>query len=510
MKLRTPSRVSANARIRIILSFLLFPLAIACLVPEALHAQSAAPQTKAAAGWSNPLDSPSLEKKVEALLQKMTLEEKIGQLVQYSAGQATGPSSGRTDDKDMIRKGQVGSLFNVTGSRETNALQRIAVENSRLHIPLIFGLDVIHGYRTTFPIPLGLAATWNPEVVEKAARVAAQEASAGGGRWTFSPMGGIARDARWGRISEGAGEDPYLGALMARAYVRGYQGEHLDAPDSIVACPKHYVGYGAAEGGRDYNTTEISEHTLRQFYLPPFHAAEEAGAGTFMSAFNSLNGIPASANPFTLKQILRKEWGFKGFVVSDWNSVGEVMAHGIAIDGSTAARKAFLAGVDMDMVSNLYHQNMLKLVQSGKVPQSAIDAGVRRILRVEFAMGLFDRPYTDESKESAAFLRPESLAIAKTAATKSVVLLRNETVSGTPLLPLSAKVSSVALIGPLADDAGNMIGSWGGLGRGEDAITLRRALTQKLGESRVHYAKAGEILSTSDSDISAAVSAEIG
>ena len=455
----------------------------------------------------NQLSSPAVEGKVNALLAKMTLEEKIGQLVQYSAGAATGPTSGRTDDKDMIRKGQVGSLFNVTGARATNELQHIAVDESRLHIPLIFGLDVIHGYRTTFPLNLGLAATWDPLIVEKASHVAAQEASAAGVRWTFSPMVDIARDARWGRMSEGAGEDPFLGSAMARAYVRGYQGEKLDAPDSIVACAKHYVGYGAAEGGRDYNATEISEHTLREYYLPPFHAAREAGVGTFMSAFNAINGIPASANPFTIKQILKKEWGFKGFVVSDWTSVSEVMAHGIAIDGATAARKAFLAGVDMDMQSNLYHQNMLKLVQSGKVPQSAIDEGVRRILRVKFAMGLFDHPYTDESRESAAFLRPESVAIAKTAATKSIVLLRNEAVSGALLLPLSAKVSSVALIGPLADDAGNMIGSWGGLGRGEDAVTLRRALTQKLGESRVHYAKGGEILSTSDSDVSAAVSA---
>jgi beta-glucosidase len=453
------------------------------------------------------LSSPSIEAKVNALLAKMTPEEKVGQLVQYSAGAATGPTSGRTDDKDMIRRGQVGSLFNVTGARATNELQHIAVDESRLHIPLIFGLDVIHGYRTTFPLNLGLAATWDPEVVEKASRIAAQEASAAGVRWTFSPMVDIARDARWGRMSEGAGEDPFLGSAMARAYVRGYQGEKLDAPDSIVACAKHYVGYGAAEGGRDYNTTEISEHTLREYYLPPFRAAEEAGAGTFMSAFNSINGVPASANPFTIKQILKKEWGFQGFVVSDWTSVSEVMAHGIAIDGATAARKAFLAGVDMDMQSNLYHQNMLKLVQSGKVPQSAIDEGVRRILRVKFAMGLFDHPYADESKESAAFLRPESLTVAKTAATKSVVLLRNENVSGAPLLPLSAKVSSVALIGPLADDAGNMIGSWGGLGRGEDAVTLRRSLAQKLGESRVHYAKGGEILNTSDNDISAAVSA---
>jgi beta-glucosidase len=444
---------------------------------------------------------------VSELLKKMTPEEKIGQLVQYSAGQATGPTSGRTDDRDMIRKGQVGSLFNVTGSKETNAVQRIAVENSRLHIPLIFGLDIIHGYRTTFPIPLGLAATWDPQLVERSMRVAAQEASAGGVRWTFSPMVDIARDARWGRISEGAGEDPFLGAEMARAYVHGYQGKRLDAADSIVACVKHYVGYGAAEGGRDYNTTEISEHTLRQFYLPPFHAAEQAGAGTFMSAFNSLNGIPTSANPFTLKQVLRKEWGFKGFVVSDWNSVAELMAHGIANDGATAARKALQAGVDMDMVSNLYHRNLLQLVESGQVPQAEIDEAVRRVLRVKFAMGLFDRPYADENKEAAAMLRPENLAVAKAAGTRSLVLLRNEAAAGDPLLPLSANVSSIALIGPFADDAGNMIGSWGALGRGADAVTLRSALQQRLGDARVHYAKGGEILKSSESDIAAAVSA---
>ena len=479
--------------------------ALVVLFSPGLPAQRPAVSGQGRAASATPLDSPDLEKKVNELLAKMTLEDKIGQLVQYSAGQATGPSSGRTDDRDMIRKGQVGSLFNVTGARETNALQHIAVENSRLHIPLIFGLDVIHGFRTTFPIPLGLAATWDPEIVEKASRIAAEEASASGVRWTFSPMVDIARDARWGRISEGAGEDPYLGSLMARAYVRGYQGEHLDSPDSIVACAKHYVGYGAAEGGRDYNTTEISEHTLRQFYLPPFRAAEEAGAGTFMSAFNSLNGIPASANPFTLKQILKKEWGFKGFVVSDWTSVGELMAHGIAIDGATAARKALLAGVDMDMQSNLYHKNMLQLVQSGQVREADIDEAVRRILRVKFAMGLFDHPYTDESREATAMLRPENIALAKTAGTRSLVLLRNELVSGSPLLPLSASFSSIALIGPLADDAGNMIGSWGGLGRGEDAVSLRKALMQRLGDSRVRYAKGTDFLNGSDDDIAGAV-----
>src|SRR5579859_2253567 len=429
-----------NAYVRIAGSFLIvLTLAVsASFLPTAL-AQTAS-EVKKGSDSQTALDSPAIEQKVSELLQKMTLAEKIGQLVQYSAGQATGPTSGRTDDTDMIRKGQVGSLFNVTGSQKTNTLQRIAVEESRLHIPLIFGLDIIHGYRTTFPIPLGLAATWDPSLVEKAARVAAQEASAGGVRWAFSPMVDIARDARWGRIAEGAGEDPFLGAAMARAYVRGYQGERLDSPDSIVACVKHYVGYGAAEAGREYNSTEISEHTLRQYYLPPFHAAEEAGAATFMSAFNSLNGIPTSANPFTIKQILKKEWGFEGFVVSDWTSVSEIMAHGIALDGATAARKAFLAGVDMDMQSNIYHRNMLQLVQSGKVPQSEIDDAVRRILRVKFALGLFDHPFADESKEAGAMLRPESIAIAKTAATRSLILLRNDSVAGSPVLPLSAKL----------------------------------------------------------------------
>jgi beta-glucosidase len=515
MKLRAASSRNAYAYGRFFapLTFTLFAtLSFLGLRPTSAQTSQASAvaksSTKTPAKTSqNQLSSPAIESKVNTLLAKMTLEEKIGQLVQYSAGAATGPTSGRTDDKDMIRKGQVGSLFNVTGARATNELQHIAVDESRLHIPLIFGLDVIHGFRTTFPLNLGLAATWDPDLVQKTARIAAQEASAAGVRWTFSPMVDIARDARWGRMSEGAGEDPFLGSAMARAYVRGYQGEKLDAPDSIVACAKHYVGYGAAEGGRDYNTTEISEHTLREYYLPPFRAAAEAGSGTFMSAFNSLNGIPASANPFTIKQILKKEWGFRGFVVSDWTSVSEVMAHGVAMDGATAARKAFLAGVDMDMQSNLYHQNMLKLVQSGKVPQAAIDDGVRRILRVKFAMGLFDHPYVDESKESGAFLRPESVEVAKTAGTRSLVLLRNESVSDAPLLPLSTKVRSVALIGPLADDAGNMIGSWGALGRGEDAVTLRRALSQKLGESRIHYAKGANFLDASDGDISAAVSA---
>src|SRR2546422_41576 len=274
---------------------------------------------------------------------------------------------------------------------------------------LFRSLDVIHGFRTEFPIPLGLASSWDPQLVERAARVAAREASASGIRWTFSPVVDIARDARWGRMAEGSGEDPYLNMAMARAYVRGYQGTRLDAPDSIAACAKHFVGYGAAEGGRDYNSTEISEHTLRQFYLPPFHAAIDEGAATIMSAFNSLNAVPASANPFTLTQILRREWGFQGIVDSDYTALAELIAHGIANDGVTAARKAFLAGVDMDMVSSLYHDHLVQLVNSHQIAQADVDEAVRRVLRVKFALGLFEHPYADEVREKEAMLKPESV-----------------------------------------------------------------------------------------------------
>jgi beta-glucosidase len=436
----------------------------------------------------------------------MTLEEKVGQLVQYSAGQPTGPGTGRTDYKDMIGKGQIGALFNITKARDSNAFQRIAVEQSRLHIPLLFGLDVIHGFRTEFPIPLGLASTWNPALVEKAARVAAREASATGIRWTFSPMVDITRDARWGRMAEGAGEDPFLGSAVAAAYVRGYQGARLDAPDSLAACAKHYVGYGAAEGGRDYNTTEISEPTLRQIYLPPFRSAVNAGTASIMSGFNALNGIPASANAFTLKQILRKEWGFQGIVDSDWTSVAELIPHGIANDGATAARKALLAGVDMDMVSSLYHDHLAHLVQTGQVPEAAVDEAVRNVLRVKFALGLFEHPYADETKEAAAMLRPEYLQIAIDAAERSFVLLKNSaSPAGQPLLPLSKSVGKVAVIGPLANDAGNMLGSWGALGRAEDVTTLQASLVSHLGKENVLPSKGTGISEGSDQEMADAI-----
>jgi beta-glucosidase len=448
---------------------------------------------------------PSLDAKAESILRSMTLEEKVGQLVQYSAGQATGPGTGRTDYKDMIARGQIGSLFNVIDPKEVNEYQRIAVAKSRLHIPILFGLDVIHGFRTEFPIPLGLASTWEPAIVEKASRVAASEASAIGIRWTFSPMVDIARDARWGRMAEGAGEDPFLGSAMAAAYVRGYQGSRLDAPDSIAACAKHYVGYGAAEGGRDYNTTEISEHTLRQFYLPPFHAAVDAGAASLMSAFNSLNGVPASANPFTLTQVLRKEWGFKGLVVSDWSSVGELVAHGIAADGATAARKAFLAGVDMDMVSSLYHDHLAELVRSGKVPEANVDKSVRRVLRVKLALGLFEHPYTDEGRASHAFFLPESLDLARTAAERSFVLLKNSPVAGgNALLPISTDIKTVAVIGPLADNPSDPEGKYP-FNPKSGVPSLPAELARRLGEEHVLRFKGTGILSGSNEDIAAAV-----
>ncbi len=446
----------------------------------------------------------SLDARVESILRGLTLEEKVGQLVQYSAGQPTGPGTGRSDYEDMIAKGQIGSLFNVVDPHEINRYQKIAMEKSRRHIPILFGLDVIHGFKTEFPIPLGLASTWDPSIVEKASRVAAMEAAADGIRWTFSPMVDIARDARWGRMAEGAGEDPFLGSAMAAAYVKGYQGSRLDAPDSIAACVKHYVGYGAAEAGRDYNSTEISEHTLRQFYMPPFHAAVDAGTASLMSAFNSLNGVPSSANPFTLKQVLRKEWGFRGLVVSDWNAIGELIPHGIANDGETAARKAFLAGVDMDMVSSLYHDHLEKIVDSGQATPAELDEAVRHVLRVKLALGLFEHPYVDEGAMAKALDHPENLVLAQTAAERSFVLLKNaHGPGGKALLPLGTGIQKIAVIGPLADN------SWaaGGAPQGQGPrVSLPAALARRLGESHVVSLKGVGILDGTDEEIAAAVS----
>jgi beta-glucosidase len=454
------------------------------------------------------LTTPETEARIDALLARMTLEEKAGQLNQFSAGMPTGPGTERTDYAEMLAQGQIGSLFNLTGAKQVNAMQRIAVEKSRLKIPLVFGMDVIHGYRTIFPIPLGLAATWDTALVEKASRVAAEESAAAGIRWTFSPMVDIARDARWGRIAESGGEDPYLGSAMARAYVRGYQGERLSDPTSIAACAKHFVGYGAAEGGRDYNTTEIPERLLRQVYLPPFHAAANEGAATFMSAFNSLNGVPSSANPFTLSQVLRKEWNYQGMVVSDWTSIDELRNHGIANDGPTAARKALEAGVDMDMESNLYEPNLPKMVRSGAISQATVDEAVRRVLRFKFALGLFDHPYADESLMESGPITADRLQVARTAAEKSFVLLKNDGVAGKPLLPLSlARGGRIALIGPLADSAADMLGSWSAKGEAADVVTLRSALQERATNEQVTllYAKGTSVTDTDEAGFTEAL-----
>jgi beta-glucosidase len=486
------------------------PLQLSAQLVAAASAETSA-ETSGAIGHSASgigIADSKLDGRIESSLHGMTLEEKIGQLVQYSAGQATGPGTGRTDYKDMIARGQIGALLNVIDTPLLNEYQHIAVEKSRLHIPLLFGLDVIHGFRTEFPIPLGMASTWDPALVEKASHVAAFEASAIGIRWTFSPMVDIARDARWGRIAEGAGEDPYLGSAMAAAYVRGYQGSRLDAPDTMAACAKHFVGYGAAEAGRDYNTTEISEHTLRQFYLPPFHAAVTAGTATMMSAFNSLNAVPSSANPFTLTQVLRTEWRFKGMVVSDWNSIGELVAHGIAADDATAARKAFLAGVDMDMTSSFYHDRLTKLVASGAVPEARIDESVRRVLRVKLALGLFEHPYVDEGRARQAFFLPESLQLAQTVAERSFVLLQNVPVAGGgPLLPISKDVKTVAVIGPLADNPSDPEGVNAATAAKSGVLSFPAELARRLGESNVLRSKGVAILGGSDEEIAAAVAA---
>jgi beta-glucosidase len=444
------------------------------------------------------LASKELNARVDALLKKMTLEEKIGQLVDYSAGFATGPNASNLRYDELVAKGQVGSFVNVVGAEATNHYQHIAMEKSRLHIPMLFGLDVIHGHRTTFPVPLAIAASWDPGLAELVARTGATEARADGIAWVFSPMVDIARDPRWGRIVESSGEDPYLGSALARAWVKGYQQDDLSRPGSVAACVKHFAAYGAAIAGRDYNATDMSEITLRQIYLEPYHAAVEAGAATMMSSFNSINGIPASANPFTLTQILRKEWGFDGFVVSDWGAVSELINHSIG-DGATVARKALEAGVDSDMEGHLYGTVIAEQVRSGRIPESVVDEAARRVLRVKFALGLFDHPYAAETPAYDA--TPERRAAARKAADETFVLLKNDPVESVgTLLPLTAKAKKVALIGPLADDKREMLGAWAVTGDPKYVVTLRAALEERLGD-RLLYARGCELLSGEDANV---------
>jgi beta-glucosidase len=433
-----------------------------------------------------------VQKRVADLLKRMTLAEKIGQLQQLDRN-----TNSPTDFSDWLRSGAAGSFLGGSELIETpaqrNGLQHIAVEQSRLGIPLIFGHDSIHGFRTTFPIPLAQACAWEPELFERTEAISARETAAVGIDWTFAPMVDLARDPRWGRIAEGFGEDPWLGALYAAACVHGFQGTNVAAPDRVVACLKHYAGYGAAEGGRDYNTTEISEYTLRNFYLPQFKAGVDAGAWTLMSAFNCLSGMPASANRHTLTEILRDEWKFRGFVVSDWDALNELIPQGVAADGAEAARLALTAGVDMEMVSSNYHNTLPEQVKQGKVPESIVDEAVRRILTVKFAKGLFDRPYVDESLYLNAFLKPDALALAREAAAKSCVLLKNENGA----LPVSHRAKTIALIGPLGEETGDLLGCWAGRGRWQDVVSLAAGLRAKLAAgSKLKVVRGCEITGT--------------
>ncbi len=389
------------------------------------------------------------ENSIESLLSQMTLEEKIGQMNQIS-------SFGNLEEMGkQIKKGEIGSILNEVEASRVNALQRVAVEESRLGIPLLIARDVIHGFKTIFPIPLGQAATFNPQIAEDGARVAAIEASSVGIRWTFAPMIDISRDPRWGRIAESCGEDTYLTSVMGAAMVKGFQGDSLNHPASLAACAKHFVAYGASEGGRDYNSTNIPERQLRNVYLPPFEAAARQGAATFMTSFNDNDGVPSTGNKFILKDVLRDEWGFDGIVVSDWASVGEMISHGFAKDAAEAAMKATNAGVDMDMVSNAYLTSLKQLIENGKVSQSTIDNAVRHILRIKFRLGLFDNPYVKENQPSV-FYTPDHLAKAKEAALQSVILLKNDNKT----LPLKENIKTIAVVGPMADAPHDQLGTW--------------------------------------------------
>lgn len=423
--------------------------------------------------------------RVEALLGRMSLAEKIGQLTQIGgAAWNEGPKP-----EDVIRKGGAGSVLWLNDTRKFNELQKIAVEESPSGIPLLFALDVIHGYRTIFPVPLGMAASWDPGLAEQAQAVAAKEARAAGLHWTFGPMLDIARDARWGRIVEGAGEDPFLGSAMAAAQVRGFQGDYPGAPERVVACAKHFAGYGAADGGRDYDPVFLPEAQLRNVIFPPFRAAVEAGVGTFMGAYMDLNNVPASANRFLLKDVLRGEWGFEGFVVSDAMAVGNLIIQGFAKDGRDAAERALKAGMNMDMASNTYLQHLPGLVEDGTLSMAEIDAAVWPILAIKVRMGLFEQPYADEGLLEQVIALPEHRQAARVAAQCSMVLLRNE--GG--LLPLAKDLKHVAVIGPLADSMQATEGSWMVFGHVPAAVTVLEGIRAKLPGAQVAYAPGPEI-----------------
>ncbi|MBS1524714.1 MAG: glycoside hydrolase family 3 C-terminal domain-containing protein [Bacteroidetes bacterium] len=440
----------------------------------------------------------AIDKRVATLLAKMTLDEKIGQMNQYNGDwDATGPVTKDVGNKlDEIREGRVGAVLNIMGTAHVKTFQDAAMK-SRLKIPLLFGQDVIHGYRITFPIPLAEACSWDMDMIEKAERIAATEASASGINWTFAPMVDIARDPRWGRVMEGAGEDPFLGARIASARVTGFQGDSLGSTDAVMACAKHFAAYGAAIGGRDYNSVDMSNYTLWSIYLPPFKAALDAGVATFMNSFNDLNGIPATGNSYLQRDVLKGKWDFKGFVVSDWGSIGEMINHGYVKDNYEAAQVAITAGNDMDMESRSYINNLKQLMADGKVPVSMIDESVTRILRKKFELGLFDDPYKfiNAQRERTSLNRPENVEFARDMARKSIVLLKNDK----QVLPLSKDLKTIALIGPLVKAKKELKGFWSlDVDPKENVVSLWEGMQKQIGPlTKMLYAPGCDITDAS-------------
>ena len=449
-------------------------------------------------GCTGPVGYDDTDRKVDSLLKQMTLDEKIGQMSQFSCNWDVTGAIMPDDYREYLRKGMVGSILNGYTVAGIRRLQSEALEHSRLKIPVLFGYDVVHGYRTIFPIPLGESCTWDPELMRQSAAIAAEEAAAGGINWTFAPMVDITRDPRWGRVMEGAGEDPYLGSLIARARVEGFQGGDLGSTKTVLACTKHFAAYGAAEAGRDYNTTDMSEHTLREVYLPPFRATVEAGVGSLMASFNEIGGIPATANRHLMTDILRGEWGFGGVLVSDYTGINELVPHGIAADEKEAGEKALNAGIDMDMTGAVYLKYLRRSLDEGRVSLRQIDDAVRRILRQKFLLGLFDDPYRylDSLRERETLGKPEFRAKAREIAARSIVLLKND--GG--VLPLDpGSRMTVALVGPMVSERASLNGAWAGSGVREESVTLLEGLTKRYARTAVRFiTAAGCDLTTDD------------
>ena len=481
--------------------------AVVCLIGFSFagFAQKSSPRVSQKPVKNTLTDAEKETRFVRDLMKKMTLTEKIGQLSQYVGGELlTGPKSGAVSDSLFVR-GMVGSILNVGGVDNLRKLQQKNMESSRLKIPILFAFDVIHGYKTIFPTPLAESCSWDLALMYETAKAAAIEASASGIHWTFAPMVDVARDPRWGRIVEGAGEDTYLGCKIAEARVRGFQW-NLGKPNALFACAKHFVAYGAPQAGRDYAPVDLSLSALAEVYLPPFKACIDAGVHTFMSAFNSINGVPATSNRWLLTDLLRKEWKFKGFVVSDWNAVQELKAHGVAETDEDAAMAAFNAGVDMNMTDGLYNRCLEKLVRENRIDMNEIDASVERILRAKYALGLFEDPYRflDNQRESREVRSASAMALARKAAASSMVLLKN----ANALLPLSKQTKRIALVGPLANNRAEVMGSWKARGEDKDVVTVLEGIKNKLGSgTEVNYVQGCDFLDPSTSEFSAALEA---